>query len=307
MKRLSFAVLWLSGCSAVAPIPDSGFPFLDGGTDAGVTDAGVVDAGVDAGMTDAGPAEPRFAASVLYQDEFETYADTAALLAGYPIYRELGASLALEGSSDGGSQSMRIDYVPSTDAGCADADVFVGKLVAGDLPEVIASWRFKRAPGFLFVQPASHCGAQGSGSVELALLRTADPSGRITLEVSAEPENPLRLGPTGVSWRIGIADAFASAPRRAVYAQHFRLSTHGPLALSEDEWHRATLAVTRASGVGQTDGVLQLWLDGALVLDVNDAATGTAPFAAIRFPTILRAGAAQAQSRWVDDVTLFAR
>lgn len=304
-----FAVLWLSGCSAVAPLPDSGSPLNDAGvTDAGVTDAGLSDAGdLDAGSSDAGPAEPRFSSSVLYLDEFESYADTAALLAGYPIYREVGGSLALEGSTDGGNQSMRIDYEVSGDGGCTDADVFLGKLVAGDLPEVIASWRFKLAPGFLYTQPSSHCAAQGTGSVELVLLRPSDPSGRITVEVSAEPENPVRSAPPEMSWRIGINDAFGSAPRRAVYAQHLQLATLGPLALSQDEWHRVTLAVTRASAVGQTDGVLQLWIDGALVLDVDDAATGTAPFTALRYPTVLRAGASRAQSRWFDDVTLFSR
>jgi hypothetical protein len=244
---------------------------------------------------------------VLYRDDFETYADTAALLAGYPIYREVGGSLALESSTDGGNQAMRIDYSVSTDGGCADADVFVGKLVAGNLPEVIASWRFKLEPNFLSVQPASHCGAQGTGSIELVLLRTNDPSGRITIEVSGEPENPIRSAPADVSWRIGIDDAFATTPRRAVYAQHLNLATHGPLALTQDEWHRVTFAVTRASGVGLTDGVLQLWIDGTLVLDVNDAATGIAPFTAIRYPTLLKAGAAHAQSRWIDDVFLFSR
>ncbi len=244
---------------------------------------------------------------MLYQDNFEPYADTAALLAGYPIYREVGASLALEPSTDGGTQSLRIDYSVSTDGGCADADVFVGKLVAGDLPEVIASWNFKLEPNFLSVQPAAHCGAQGTGSIELALLRTNDPSGRITIEVSAESENPVRSAPAEVSWRIGISDAFAAAPRRAVYAQHLSLATHGPLALSKTEWHRITLAATRASAVGLTDGVLQLWIDGTLVLDVNDAATGTAPFTAIRYPTLLRAGASHSQSRWIDDVVLFSR
>lgn len=300
-----FAVLWLSGCSAVAPIPDSGTPPIN---DAGVTDAGVTDAGTtDAGSPDAGPPEPRFAASVLYQDDFESYATTAALLANYPIYREVGGSLALEPSTDGGTQSLRIDYSVSTDGGCADADVFVGKLVAGDLPEVIASWNFKLESNFLHVQPASHCAAQGTGSIELALLRPGDPSGRITIEVSGETENPVRAAPTDVSWRIGITDAFATAPRRAVYAQHLNLATHGPLALSKNEWHRITLAASRSSAVGLTDGVLQLWVDGTLVLDVNDAATGTAPFTAIRYPTLLRAGASQPQSRWIDDVVLFSR
>jgi hypothetical protein len=287
MKRW-FVVLLLSGCSAVAPSPDSGTPL----NDAGVTDAGVTDAGaqeVDAGPTDAGPAEPRFSSSVLYVDEFETYADTAALLAGYPIYREDGGSLALEGSTDGRNQSMRIDYEVRADGGCADADVFVGKLVAGDLPEVIASWRFKLEPGFLYVQPASHCAAQGTGSMELVLMRPSDPSGRITVQVSGEPQ---------VSWRVGIDSAS--------YPQQLRLATHGPLALSQDEWHRVTLAVRRVSGVGMSDGALRMWIDGALVLDVNDAATGTAPFTAIRYPTLLRSGASRAQSRWLDDVTLFA-
>jgi hypothetical protein len=110
-----------------------------------------------------------------------------------------------------------------------------------------------------------------------------------------------------VSWRIGIDDAFSTAPRRAVYAQHLNLATHGPLALTKNEWHRITLAVSRSSAVGLTDGVLQLWIDGTLVLDVNDAATGTAPFTAIRYPTLLHAGASHSQSRWIDDVVLFSR
>jgi hypothetical protein len=298
VKRL-FVVLWLSGCSAVAPLGDAGTQ-----PDAGnVGDAGSPgDAGADAGaLGDAGAPEPIFSASVLYSENFDSYADTSALKAGYPIVREAGGALSLDGGA------MRIDYEPSTDGGCADAEVFVGKLVAGDLPEVIATWWFKLEPGFLYLQPASHCAGLGTGSTEWVMLRPNDPSGRVSVEVSEEPENPARNAPSGVSWRITIDDALPVAPRRVVYAQHLRLATHGPLALAQGVRHRVTLAVSRESGVGQADGAVQLWVDGALVTDIEDAVTGPAPFNALRYPTSLRSGAAQAQSRWLDEVVLFSR
>lgn len=298
VKRL-LAVMLMTGCSAVTPVPDSGTP----GPDAGValTDAGTMsDAGrADAGVADAGPSEPLFSSSVLYADDFQGYADLGALKASYPIFRELGGALALDTAADAG-KSMRIDYAVDADGGCADADVFVSKLVAGDLPTVIATWRFKFEPGFLWVQPASHCNAQGTGSVEFVLTRPADPSGRITLEISAEAENPVRIGTPGIGWRVGVNDAFPTAPRRAVYA------APGALALAQDEWHRVTLAVSRESSVGQGDGVLRMWIDGAIVLELDDASTGTAPFTSMRYPTVLRAGASRSQSRWLDDVVLFA-
>ena len=260
---------------------------LDGGMPA--------DSGVDAGRADAGPEEPLLASSLLYRDDFESYADLAELKSNYPLFREQGGSIALE------AKSMRVDY--ASDGGCADAEVFVGKLVAGDLPEVIASWRFKVEAGFVYVQSA--CGPS-SGSTEFAITRPGEPSGRVTVEVSAEAENPVRSAPAGVSWRVGVNDAFAMAPRRAVYAQHLRVETQGPLALSRGEWHRVTLAVRRETSVARGDGLVQLWVDGVIVIDVGNAASGTAPFSSVRYPTSLRGGA-RAQSRWFDDVVLFAR
>lgn len=263
------------------------------------------DSGVDAGATeDAGPTEPALASTVLYRDDFQAYADVSELKSNYPLFSEQRATIDLESSADGG-QSLRLDY--QSDGGCADAEVFVGKLVAGNLEEVIATWRFRLEAGFLYLQPASHCSALGTGSVELLLTRPADPSGRITLEVSAETENPMRSPAAGVSWRIGVNDAFSTAPRRAVYAQHLRVDSLGPLALTQNEWHRVTLAVRRESSVGGGDGLLRLWIDGAIVLDVQAASTGTAPFSSLRYPTSLRTGASRAQSRWVDDVVLFSR
>lgn len=94
--------------------------------------------------------------------------------------------------------------------------------------------------------------------------------------------------------------------RRAVYAQQARIDTHGPVALSREQWHRVTLAVRREATVAGGDGLIQLWVDGAIVIDVRNASSGTAPFSSVRYPTSLR-GSARAQSRWFDDVVLFAR
>jgi hypothetical protein len=107
-----------------------------------------------------------------------------------------------------------------------------------------------------------------------------------------------------VSWRVAIDDALATTTRRAVYAQQYRVTTHGPLALAQDQWHRVTLLLGRETRVGGGDGVVQVWVDGALVIDRTSAATGTAPIAGVRYPTTMRAGPSRAQSRWVDDVVV---
>lgn len=300
VKRV-LAVLWLTGCSALAPLPDAGSPGVDGGGPG--RDAGPEDAGVEVGF-DAGPAEPTFSSAILYRDDFESHAGLTSLRATYPILAERRGALDLDTSvAAAGTKSLRIDY--AADGGCDDAEVFVGKLVSGDVPEVVASWRFRLSSGFLFLQPASHCGGAGAGSTEWLLTRPGDAAGRITLEVSAEPEHPALGAPSSVGWRLGVDDAFAQAPRRAVYAQHLRVATHGPLSLPQDAWHRATLAVTRESTVGGADGVLRLWIDGAIVIDRQRVSTGTAPIASLRYPTTLRAGASRPQTRWVDEVVLF--
>ena len=90
-----------------------------------------------------------------------------------------------------------------------------------------------------------------------------------------------------------------------MFAQQWRVDTHGPLSLSQAAWHRVTLLLGRESGVGAADGVVRVWIDGAIVIE-QGGATGTAPFTSVRYPTLLRAPS-RAQSRWIDDVVVFVR
>lgn len=296
-RRFLALLSLLSACGPVAPGVDGGpGPLPDAGPsgDAGVT---VSDGGTSG--TDAGPAEPTLSSAILYREDFETYASRAMFEGAYPILVERGGTFAVESSTAAaGTRSVRIDY--AGDAGCADSEVTIGKQLIGDPVQLIASWRFRVQSGFTYLAP----GCTSTGSTELVLLRPQDPAGRLALEVSNEPEFPALGAPSGAGWRVTINDAFPTAPRRAVYAQQLRLDTHGPLALQQGTWHRLTMLLGRETSVGGGDGVVRVWVDGALVIDRDRASTGTAPFAGVRYPTTLKSGGARAQSRWLDEVVL---
>lgn len=257
-------VFLLAACGTSAVREDGGHTDAGDGEqrDAGGTDGG---APSDAGLgNDGGPPEPLLSSSVLFRDDFDGYADLQALRAAYPEIREQGGQIALE--EDGG-RALRLDYAAPT--GCATADVHVGKIVAGDVPTVMVTWRFLVPAGF------SSC---GGGLSHFVLGRTVGS----TVFLAADAGWVLETG-------------------SARFDQHLRLATHAPEALAPGAWHRVTLVVTRESTAGAGDGVVQAWLDGASIID-RVGATGTAPFSLATWPGALQLDAAG--SRWIDDLAI---
>lgn len=279
LSLLHAATVLLIACGGAGPGLDAGADAGSGATDAGPRDAGTTSS--DAGAPDAGPAEPRTSSAILWRDDFEAYASTMALLAVYPDSREAGGRL----SHDDGA--LRVDYF--ADGGCADADLFVAKSFAGDVPELVVSTTFKLSSGFRHLQPPTHCGGTGAGTTELVLSRPGDGPGRVTVEARLDTEG------LGFLVRVGSLE----------FTQQSRRGTRSPGVLAPDTWHRLTLVVVRESAAGQGDGALRLWVDGVAVLEVPRAATGAAPFARLAVPGPLAAGASVPQTRWLDEVTVF--
>jgi hypothetical protein len=85
------------------------------------------------------------------------------------------------------------------------------------------------------------------------------------------------------------------------FVQVQRLETHSPAVLPRDTWHRVTLLITRQSTASLSDGVVLVWVDGAVVIDAVGA-VGTAPFTLATWPGALSVSGAT--SRWVDDLAI---
>ncbi len=282
MRCVVPVLLLLAACGGVPSARDAGGAGDGGSPDGGLVDAGRGDGGVaDAGGSDAGPAEPRHSSAVLFADDFDGYGDTSGLLAAYPDSRQVRAALSLGGGA------LRVDY--AADGGCEDAEAFIAKSFAGDVPALVVTVTFRVSSGFRFVQPASHCGGAGVASAELVLSRLNDAPGQVTLEVR----------------EVGAALAWVVRVGALSLAQTAQLDTRAPGALAPEAWHRLTLFLSRESAAGQADGVVRLWVDGRAVLERDGVATGTAPFQRLALPTVLTAGAAATQTRWLDDVAVF--
>ncbi|MDX2010012.1 MAG: hypothetical protein SFW67_07480 [Myxococcaceae bacterium] len=317
------AVVWvvgLVGCGAPKPVADAGSEDAStavesdaGSTDAGAAGGGAPDAGGPEVEPDGGPREPTGAATqVLFQDDFERWANTAAIKGSYGDQREQNASFSLDGTvAAGGSRSLRIDYPQN--AACQDADVFIGKVLANTSPlTAVLTYRFRFSRDFRFQQPATWCQGRGLSSTEAVVGREGMARGALVLAAAAEPD-----GGVGLRWQVTVRDVRAQvtpAQPNSVYRQHLRVTRLGPAAVADDAWHRLTMLVQRETSLGAGNGVLRVWIDGDAVLDFDGEGngpargqvfTGTAPFGSIAFPTTLVTGASQAQSRWFDEVVLF--
>ncbi|MFT3713719.1 MAG: hypothetical protein QM817_39170 [Archangium sp.] len=264
------AALLMTACASSMPSTDAGTSdaavATGGGNATGGGTGGSGGTGGGGASTDAGPAEPTLSSAVLFRDDFDGYADLIALRASYPEIRELGGVIALE--KDGGSGALRLDY--SGDGGCTNTDVHVGKVLSGNMPTVIVTWKFRRPSGF------TSCG--DAGVEDFTLTRGAT---RTTFERSSA--------------------AFLLRAGTTEFVQHLKLDTHAPAMLADDAWHRVTLLLTRQSTPSTSDGVIQAWVDGALIIDLTGS-TGTAPFSLATWPGAL--GNDTVQSRFVDELAI---
>lgn len=264
-ERILLGALLLSACSSPLVSNDAGG--ATGGGAAATGGGGATGGGsAGGGTTDAGPSEPTLSSAVLFRDDFDGYASLIALRAAYPEIREAGGAIALERASDGGA--LRLDY--AGDGGCASADVHVGKVLSGDVPTVMVTWKFLRPAGF------TSCG--DAGVEDFTLTRGAT---RTTFERTS----------SAFLLRVGATE----------FVQHLKLDTHAPAVLADGAWHRVTLVLTRQSTPSTSDGVIQAWVDGALIIDLVGA-TGTAPFSLATWPGALQNDAAQ--RRFVDELAI---
>jgi hypothetical protein len=313
-------VAGVCACGAPRPAEDAGLPDASmtavdaGAPDAAVADAGVTDAGAVEVEPDGGPPEPMRATQVLFQDDFERWANTAAIKGSYGDQRELNATFELDGAvAAAGSRALRVDYPQN--AACGNADVFIGKVLANTSPlAAVLSYRFRFTRGFRFQQPMAWCQGRGVSSTEAVLGREGMARGAVVLAVGADAPAPVVFdGVSGERWQVTVRDVRPSMTS-AVYRQHLRVTRRSPAAVADEAWHRLTMLVQRETSLGAGNGVLRVWIDGEAVLDYDGDSpgpargqvfTGTAPFGSIAFPTTLLTGASQPQSRWFDEVVLF--
>lgn len=247
------------------PSPDAG-ALTDGGTTP-ASDAGPPPRDGGASSSDAGPPEPTFSSGVLFRDDFNGYADDLALRASYPELREQGGVIALDRTRTNGG-SLRLDYTSAST--CSATDVHVGKLLSGNVPTVLVTWKFLVPAGF------TPCGDAGVEDFTLT---------RSTTRTTFERWNGKWVLRAGAE----------------VFEQHLHLESVAPELLTPDAWHRVTLFLTRQSTPGTADGEVRAWVDGVIVID-RLGATGTAPFSLATWPGALSND--RAQSRWVDDLAI---
>jgi hypothetical protein len=85
-----------------------------------------------------------------------------------------------------------------------------------------------------------------------------------------------------------------------------------PGALYKGDWHhvKARLRLNSvADGIGQRDGVIQYWFDGALIMDYHDVVFRTGAHPGMKIDQFLMApyfgpGVPHAQTIWIDDLTI---
>jgi hypothetical protein len=126
------------------------------------------------------------------------------------------------------------------------------------------------------------------------------PSGFTTCGDAGVEDFTLTRGATRTTFERG-ASAFVLRTGVNAFPQHLKLDTHAPAMLADGQWHRVTLVLTRQSTPSTSDGVVQAWVDGALIIDLTGS-TGTAPFSLATWPGAL--GNDAVQFRLVDDLAI---
>ena len=134
----------------------------------------------------------------------------------------------------------------------------------GSTNEAYLSYRMRFEDGFNFTDGIKLLGLVGGTAPEGA-TRANGANGWMTRIM-------LRPGTRDFGRLISIAKYLQSGPANSPGAEDFRScrGADGELTIIEPEkWYRVIQRV-RLNSVGQADGVLQVWLDGELVLDQDD-------------------------------------
>lgn len=340
---LSHPVFWRSSNMAVATVNASGV-VTGVGTGSCTITASCDDLVTTYACTVTAATEPTYDAAVhtsVWAEDFESYADTAALTAAYVDNNSHGSVNLDATASHGGSKSMRLDFNNDGCLGAGDADVYIEKsFTIGSHRDSISIYWFRFPVGFLHYWAAG-C-ARGVGHKEWVLWRpttpNGQPSGKITFSAvsqnwnTTQNQNPLFFpSASGLLWWVTIqatstADGWADSTKPSTagggtssmaMVQHLATTTKDPASLCDGLWHRMTIQMTAESVLDAGDGRWLVWIDGTPIMnfDGQDATnfayqqvyTRDRAWNRVTTMGIFNGGAPQAESRSFDDINVFYR
>lgn len=264
--------------------------------------------------------------SVVYVEDFERFGSTTQLKASFATRESFGTINLDTTVAFTGSKSYRIDWPFNGCLGGGDADVLIERGVrdpGSTARDWYVSYYARFVAGYEFTWTAG-C-ARGNASKEMIFFRNgANTGGRITWVVEKTFACPDIFGSlTGERWNFDIdREPNASKPTEcggfSSYRQHLAFPSKSPASLNDGAWHRITIRFRKESQIDAGDGVLQVWVDGVLIMNYDGGDQASAAFGRvftrtmtfgqpIQYQTVINAGAPRVQSRWYDDLTFWFR
>ena len=229
--------------------------------------------------------EPVFDSSVhrlLWGDDFDAYADLAAVLA---VYVEKNPGIhALDGTGGlAGSKAFRIDWPDDSNGGCVDRETLLEKSFSGS-QEVFLQFHAKYDPNFRFRWSSDPC--NGNAKKIWFFWRAGSGSDRFIFVFES---NAFKVGYESVGLLIPNAGSLA------------------PADLTDGAYHRFTFHIRAESSATANDGLIRGWFDGDLKWDYTQIDTdGVNGYDLFKFPTTFNKGSPQAQSEWWDGLLIWA-
>lgn len=275
----------------------------------------------------AGPPEPVYNASIhtlAWSDTFESYA-VGSPPSGYSIDQSHGTVSVVTDKAFAGTQSLKISFNNDGCLGGSDANVAIEKSIGtGDTHrDWIVTYETLWPVGYMFYWSAGGC-SRGSSEKEWVNFYTSSPpfGGKWSLVAhnfssselaAAQPLDYSGLAP-GLMWCLFIDTLEQTSTKSNIqYPQNNGRGSLDPNSLADGNWHRITIRTKKESGVDVGDGIVQMWVDGQIVINYDGTDTTSSAFNLVYVPSasgmyhpfiyvgIFNGGAPQAQSRWLDN------
>lgn len=282
------------------------------------------------------PGEPDYTSvgTEVYDEDFESYANATALKAAYSTNESHGV-IELVGSGGQGDNGQYFNAAWDDYPGPSDANVVLARTYSlSGVTEYGLLLYFKVSPtGYIWTK-------SGANTHKFFLIwRSGGSSGRITLSADGQGASsfydpngqmdgsdiyPTRWGITfaAADGHSGLAQhwngfSWVSSAGKSYMRQHLNISTKGPYALRDGNWHKMTLRLKEESSADAFDGIIQMWIDGVAVMDINGGDSGN-PYGAyqrgatkrlslfhhFQYPANINKGAQQNQDLSFDNVRL---
>ncbi len=331
-------VTWASSNTAVAVVNGSGLVTgVAAGTDTiTATSEGVSGKGVVAVVVSS-VAEPVFNSAtdvMALSDDFpsSSYPTISALASPYSIATSHGTVSLDSTQAFASDQSVKVTF---NNDGCldgqspSDASVGIGRSIgANDThPEWVASYYAMYQPGYMFWWSNGGC-SRGVSAKELVNFYASTPGGvgkwsLVAHHFSASelssvwpPIYQVSVGAGGAVlwgvWQDNLETSSTVAANNPTYPQHLAIGTKDPNAIADGAWHRITVRSRKQSGVDVGDGIIQMWVDGVLVMNYDGTDSSSPAYHKVYVSSnagmyqpfavagIFNGGAPQLQSRWLD-------